>query len=144
MYLQKADLYTHIYEEIIETISRENDTIVTTALNAAEREVASYLSKFDLLQLFGDNATPPTIEDAFLKQLCVSVAAWNFCKRDNPNINLEMLRTNYEDAIKTLEKIQSGKMDPEWPRRQDNPDTTGFSESQTINWSANKKLSHDF
>ena len=144
MYLVKEDLYSHIYPEIVDTISRENDNIITKALIAGVTETKAYLSKFDLLALFGDDTTPPTITDDFLKLICSQVAAWNLCKLSNPNINLELLRTNYLDAIKTLEKIQKGTMDPEWPRKGDNTITTGFNEGQTINWKSNPKKTHHF
>lgn len=142
-YLVKADLYTVIYQAIIEEITRTDDTIITRAIDAGIKEVKSYLSRWDLTALFGAGATAPTVTDEWLKALTKDVVAWNIVKLANPNINYEHLRNCYMDAIKTLEKLQKGMMQPDgWPYK----DTTGQTapDGDRITYSSNTKKSTHF
>lgn len=139
-YLNKDDLTTHIYPEIIEEIIRGNDTLADRAINAAVSEAKSYLGRFDWGLLFPDDGGG----DEFLKNLVKDIACWHLVKLANPNINLELFRTVYEDAIKFLEKVMIGKPAPEqWPLRQDDPDTP-FDESGHIGWSSNRKRNNHY
>jgi len=142
-YLIKTDLYTHLYEEIIEQITREDDDIVERVITSAINEAKYYLSKYDLLKLFGDEDTAPEVVDSNLQDTVKHLACWKLVSLGNPNINLELFRTNYEDAIKMLEKIQAGKADPPWPRKPDDPETD-FNEGSTINWTSNPKRTQHF
>ena len=114
------DLTTNIYQEKLDSISRTDKTILISAISAAINEVQSYLSRFNLLQLFGDdNADPPvaaTISDEFLNMLCKDVACWHVAKLANVGLDISLLRTGYEDAICTLLRIQQVKQTPNgWP-----------------------------
>jgi phage gp36-like protein len=142
-YLVKADLYNVIYQEIIDEITRGNDALVTTAIANAVSEAKTYLSRWDLLALFGAGATAPTITDEWLKCLVKDIAAWQLIKLSNPNIDYAHIRTCYEDAIKTLEKLQAGKMQPDgWTYK----DTTGETapEGNRVHASYNTKRTTRF
>ena len=113
-----ADLKTVIYAAIIEEITREDETIVTEAIASAIEEVKSFIGRFNLIALFGDEATdtPATVSDVFLTRLVKDVAAWQLIKLANPNMNYDHIKTCYEDAIGTLKRIQSVKQTPaKWP-----------------------------
>jgi phage gp36-like protein len=113
-----ADLKTNIYTEITAEITRGDDTIPTQAIAEGIEEVKAYLSRYDLVALFGDAVagTSATTHSEFLKALVKSVASWKLINLANPNINDDNMRTRYEDAIKTLTRISEGKMTPQgWP-----------------------------
>lgn len=113
--------------------------LVAKAINAAVAEVKSYLSRYDLLKLFGDNITAPVVNDEHLKNIVKDVATWYLLRLTNPNIDLALFRTIYEDAIKWLVLVQKGQADPEgWPYPEDDPDTD-YDESAGIQWSSNPK-----
>jgi len=134
-----TDLKTKGRAEIIDAIVRSDDTIVDIDIAESVDEAKWYLSRFDLLQLFGDNVTPPTIDAPALKEIVKAIVWWKLAKLSNPNISIELARADYEDAIKKLEKIQSGKADPQgWPYKPDDP-TTDFKEDSTVQWSSNPK-----
>ena len=112
--------------------------LVTKAINAAVAEVKSYLSRYDLLALFGDDDTA-AFDDEHLKNIVKDVAVWHLLRLANPSIDLALFRTIYEDAIKWLVLVQKGQADPAgWPYKQDDPDTA-FDESAGIQWSSNPK-----
>lgn len=141
-FLVKADFNTHIYEEIIDEITRTDDTIITKGIDAAIGEAKTYLSRYDRTALF-----TPTVSDALIEHLrsvVKDIAAWHMVKLANPNIDLKLFRTNYEDAIKWLEKVQKGQADPEgWPYKTDDPATPG-NENSGVQWSSNQKRNQHF
>lgn len=116
MYLQESDLLRTMYQEQIDEIKRGSNTIITNALQGAEDEAKSKISRFDLVKLFGSGATAPTITDNNLKTKVTHIALWHLCILNAPGMNTELIRTLYEDAIRFLERCQSGKDDPDgWP-----------------------------
>ncbi|MBT1702947.1 phage protein Gp36 family protein [Chryseosolibacter indicus] len=143
-FLVKDDLKTHLYPEIVEEITRADDTIVERAISSAIAEVKSYLNRYDLFKLFGDAETEPEVFSEHLRNLCIDVASWHLVKLANPNINLELMRSVYSDAIKFLEKVMKGQADPEgWPYKPDDP-TTPEDENTSVQWSSNRKRSNHF
>jgi hypothetical protein len=116
--ISPADLTTNIYQEKLDAITRADGTIITRAITTAINEVQSYLSRFDLLALFGDDDTSvaPTITDEFLNMICKDVACWHIAKLANVGLDITMLRSCYEDAVHTLCRIQQEKQTPaNWP-----------------------------
>lgn len=113
--------------------------IVDKAIKTAIAKAKSYLSRFDLLKLFGNHLTTEEVDDENLKSLVKDIACWYLVRLANPNINLELFRTIYEDAITWLVLVQKGGADPEgWPYKEDNADTE-YDESSGIQWSSNQK-----
>lgn len=107
--ITKEDFNTHLYTEIINVISRDNDALLTDAINGAEGEAKGYLSRFDLEILFGKTGTN---RDNVLVMYLKDIAVWHFIPVANPNIDIDYRETRYNNAIKWLEKIQSGKIVP--------------------------------
>lgn len=136
--LTKADLQTHIYSEITDVITRSDDSIVTAAINNAESEAKSYLNRFDIATMFGGS-----FADEWLKTVVKDLACWHLIKLANPNINLELFRTCYEDAKKYLKDVMLGNVDPVWPLRADDP-ATPFDESGHISFSSNPKRENHY
>ncbi len=120
------------------------DVIVTNAINAGIAEVKSYLNRFDLVKLFGVGETAPTVTDEHLKNITKDVAAWHLVKLSNPNVDLKLFRTGYEDAIAWLKLVQKGQADPDgWEYKEDDAATPG-NENSSIQWSSNAKKTQHF
>ena len=104
-FITKTDLDQDIYNEILSGITRANDAKVSTACAEAQAEINGYLcARYDSTDLFsktGDNrnktilAIARTIVIYKLHKVCNSMP--------------ELIRLEYEDTIKLLDKIQSGK-----------------------------------
>jgi phage gp36-like protein len=123
-------------------ITVDPDLIVTKAINSAIAEAKSYLSRYDLIQLFGDSLGEG-IQD-HLKNLTKDIACWHLIRLSNPNVNLELFRTNYKDAIEFLTKVMKGQADPAgWPYKSDNTDTD-LNENNFVQYSSNPKRTHHF
>jgi len=136
--LIKADLKTHQYAEIINEITRGDDSIVDKAIARGEAEAKSYLNRYDIATMFVTGYT-----DELLRGLVKDLVCWHLIKLCNPNISLELFRTSYEDAIKTLEKIMKGAIDPAWPLRADDAATPN-DEGGHIYWNSNTKRSNHY
>lgn len=131
MLLQIADIYSRIYKEIVDEITRaeadaEENELITRAITAAEQEARMYLSRYDLVKLFGTADDAPEVIDTFLKNMCVDIACWQLVKLGHPSLSYDHSKTCYDDAIATLKAIQKGNASPEWPYR----DTTGQTAPQ--------------
>jgi len=146
-FLIKSDFNTHLYTEVIESITRNDDSIVINGISAGIGEAKSYLSKYDLLPIFGDAILNPTVSAdtiAYLKVIVKDLACWHMIRLANPNIDLKLFRTNYEDAIAWLTKVQKGQVDPPgFPYPADDPLTVG-NENSGVKWSSNPKRKQTF
>lgn len=105
--LTSNDFKTRIYAELIEAIAREDGDILNSAMAAAEAEAMGYLHRYDIDALFGATGTD---RDAALLMKLKDIAAWHFIVLANANIDLELAKTRYDEAIKWLRDIQSGKI----------------------------------
>ena len=107
------DFNTHLYAELIEAIDRNDEDILNDAIASAEGEAMGYLSRFDVDVLF---AAMDDDRDATLLMYLKDMAVWHFITLANPNTNMELRKTRYDDAIQWLKGIQSGKIVPRgWP-----------------------------
>lgn len=140
--LTKADLYTHMYKEVIEEIVRstsDSDSKVAEAISTAEEEAQAYLNRYDIATMFTE-----TFESKLLRNKVKDMACWHLVVLANPNINLELFRTIYEDAIKFFEKVMKGLVDPQgWPLRTDNTDSPQ-DDAGNVYWTSQPKRQNHF
>lgn len=136
--LLPGDLKTHLYAEIVSEITRSDADITTRAIDKAEAEVKSYLNRYDVGAMFVTTNT-----DQYLRSIVTDVACWQLIKLANPNVNLELFRTMYEDAVKTLEKIQAGKQQPAWPPRP-NDENTAIDDAGQVEYTSNSRRTSNY
>lgn len=139
-----ADLSTHIYAEIINEITRNDETIATKAIDAAVQEAKLYLSRFDLVQLFGTNTVAPTINDPLLQSLLKDIAVWHLLRLSGTGVNNAVYRIAYEDALKTLKSIMEGQAIPDgWPYAAV-AISNSLPDGDAITWHSNAKRSNHY
>lgn len=140
-YIEIADLKTHLYAEIIDEITREDDTIITNAINTAIAEAKSYLNSYSLTKLF-DPDDDDFVTDANLKNKVKDLVCWHLIGLANPNINYELTQDRYEKALRWFEFIMKGQIDPDgWPAATDDEDTDR-TEGSGVSLSTNTKRSN--
>jgi phage gp36-like protein len=126
MLISPADLNQLIEQEVIEDITRGDENKATQAIKQAISEAKAYLSRYNLVALFGidadamdnsdDSSVAPTVQDDYLKEIIINLACWKLVKLCNANLYYDTFKYYYEDTIKKLTKIQSGVLLPEgWP-----------------------------
>lgn len=135
---------TSLYPEIIQTITRNEPQSAELQILAAESLVKSYLSKYDTLALFGDQNTPVTFQSELLKKLIKIIASYYLVRLANPNVNIELYRADYQDALKWLEDLQSGLVNPDFPYKRDDPSTPDDESDPDVYWSSNFKRDNFF
>lgn len=140
--LVKADLYSHIYQEIIEEIVRsaaDGDAKLLSAIYAGEEEAKAYLNRFDLAIMFDTSFT-----NELLRVKVKDIACWHLIRLANPNIDMALFRTLYEDAIKFFDKVMKGLIDPPgWPLRVDDPNTPN-DDAGNVDWRVIKKRTNNY
>lgn len=140
--LVKADLYSHIYQEVIEEIVRNTDdadTKLAMAIKAGEAEAKAYLNRFDMPTMFTTE-----YEDELLRNKVKDIVCWHLIRLANPNIDMALFRTLYEDAIRFFEKVMKGLIDPAgWPLRADDPDTPN-DDAGNVEWRTFTKRTNNF
>lgn len=105
-FISKADLGQNIYTEILSGITRADDSKIATACNEAQEEVTGYIcAQYDTADLF---AKEGDARNKTILSLCRVIAIYRL--HSACNTMPEIRRIEYEDAIKTLDKIQAGKI----------------------------------
>ena len=136
---------TSLYPEVIETITRDSAEAAELQILAAESLCKTYLGRYDLAAVFGEGETPPTVSSPLLKKIVKIIASYYLVRMANPNVDLELFRDDYKDAITLLEAIRDGKNNlVEVPYPTDDPSTPGDESNQTgVSWNSNpKRINH--
>jgi phage gp36-like protein len=101
------DFKTHLYAEIIDAIDRADEEILQDAIASAEAEAMGYLSRYDTDLLF---AREDEARDPLLMQRVKDIAVWHFINLANPDTNMQLRKTRYDEAIAWLKDIQKGQV----------------------------------
>jgi hypothetical protein len=112
-----ADL-NNIYPEILDEITRaDGGTLAAEAIDIAIAEAKMYLTRYDLVKIFGDSVTDVAsiFADPYLTRLIKDLAVWQLIQLANPSINYEVYEKRYAEHIDSLKRIQKGTADPQWP-----------------------------
>jgi hypothetical protein len=134
------DLRKVMYEEISDEISRGDNDILQSAIDAALAEAQGYLAKYDLDKLIGTPSTNATVTDANLKLKLLDLAKWQLTNLANPNFDYENARIRYEQAIAHyFKEILKGNLTPRnWPYL-DTSQLPAPPKGDDIEWRSNKK-----
>lgn len=156
MLVQPEELKSELYPEIVEEITRGDADEVLIQIKAAEDFCKSYLFKYDVNALFGndtvDPIVAPTVVDENLKKCVKIIASYWLVRKSNPNTSVDLFRDDYEMMIGTKEtpgwltQVKEGYLVPAWPYAVDNTETPNVDESQNsqVSWSSNNKRKNHF
>lgn len=127
MFVEKADLKSHIYGYQVDEITGSDDDIVTMACSAAEDELRSYLmarGKEIERQYDADAILSATgaARNALLLQLCKSIAVYHLIQLCNVDILYEQAKERYDRAVAWLRGLRKGDTTLNLPTV--NPDAT--------------------
>ena len=104
-FITPKELETHLYKENIEAISREDETILTAAIDAALQEAYGYLGAYDRKKIF------------------------SFACRHVDVCDLQLRQDRYERAVAWLRQVQKSDIKPNLPIIDEDgdgkPDTAG-------------------
>lgn len=138
---------TSLYPEIIQKITRGSEAAAEMQILSAESLVRSYMSKYDTAAIFGTADTDPTFTGGdveLIKKMVKIIASYYLVRLANPNVQLELYRADYEDAVTWLKELQRGDVNPDLPYKPDNPDTPENESATDVSWSSNVKRINSF
>lgn len=132
MFLTVEELSTHIYGELVDAISRDDDDIPQRAIDGAIFEVKGYLGDFDRDAIFTatDDDRHPLIL-IYTKD----IAVWHFIVLANPNIEMSLREKRYDNAIAWLKGVQSRKITPDLPLKPTEGDANSTGIARVIHGS---------
>lgn len=101
-----------MYTGVSDEISRGDATLLDSAISAAIEEASGYLTAYDQAAIF---AAVGNARNPILLLYVKDIAVWHYIQLCNPAIDLELRQDRYDRALKWLEKVQSGKTNPNLP-----------------------------
>lgn len=141
--ITQSDLSTHIYTEVLNEITRTDNTLVAKAINTAIQETKMYLNRYDLVALFGTDVASPTVTDEYLKSIVKDITCWHLVRLSNVNVDYNVYRNNYYDAINALKTIMNGGANPDgWPYR--DISSNMLTDGDTVSWNSHIKRENYF
>lgn len=138
---------TSLYPEIIKAITRDNTQAAELQILAAESLTRSYMSKYDCDAIFGTVDKEPTYKGAALeliKKVIKIIASYYLVRLANPNVDLELFRLDYQDALDWLKDLQKGDVAPDLPYKPDDPNTPNDESGDSVAWNSNIKRNNHF
>ena len=137
---------TSLYPEVIEAITRDNPAAAEMQILAAESLCKSYLTRYDLRAAFGTEDQAPTVKSPILEKIVKTIASYYLVRMAAPNVDVELYRLDYEEALRLLADIRDGNnsiVELSYP--QDDPTTPEDESNLTgVNWSSNPKRTNFF
>lgn len=125
MYISTDELKTHLYTENVDVITRQDDTIVQAAIDAAVAEAKGYLTAYDVKTEF--EKTKPVngadTRNALLLIFIKDIAVWHFVNLCNAGTDLQLRQDRYERAIDWLKAVQKGNVTPDLPAQPEDTKT---------------------
>lgn len=132
------DLYTHLYNENIETISRNDEAIIQASIDGAVAEAKGYLSSYDVERIFSETGNE---RNALLLIFLKDIAVWHFITLCNAGTELELREKRYDRAISWLKSVQKGEIQPDLPTTSEDD---GEKATDTIKAGSNPKKTQHF
>lgn len=115
LFISKEDFYSHIYEEAVNTISRGDDSQLQTAIQAALNQAQRAMNRYDTQSIFSlenkEQKKPYTEIITYIKD----IAKWHFIAVCNVQVDYEIAKERYKQAVAELDKIRKGENIPGWP-----------------------------
>ena len=119
-FITKEDFYSHIYEEAVSTISRDNDKRLDIAIKAAENQALRSMDRYDTEAIFALTDEEAKLPYAELINYIKDIAKWHFIGVCNVQVDYEVAKDRYKQAVIQLEKIEKGKDIAGWLKKTEN------------------------
>ncbi len=138
-FLTVHELETHLYKESVSVIARNDDTILTAAVDAAIAEAYCYLGAYDREAIF---AAEGAARNALLLTFVKDIAVWHFINLSNAGCDLELRQNRYDRAVAWLRQVQKGEAKPALPVVDDDGDGKSDAAGEYIYGSNPKRNQH--
>lgn len=138
MFLTNEEMKTHLYAENIKVIQRDDETILTAAIQGALVEAKGYLKAYDIDKAFGAVGNE---RNPLLLIWVKDIAVWHFLILCNAGHELGLREKRYNQAIAWFRGVQKGDIDPDLPVKEDE---SGGNTAGIIKFGSNPKKEQHF
>ena len=112
-YLTMQDLYTYIDAGTLDAITGGDNTLLDKIELQAAQDMKAYINvRYDADALFGN--MPEVV-----KMYLVDILLYHLHSRISPDHIPQLRIDRYNEAVKWLEKIAGGFINPDWPAKDD-------------------------
>jgi hypothetical protein len=125
-FITKEDFTSHIYEEGMNKISRNDDKKIEGAIAVGMQVAARNLGRYDIDQIFatqGDDRLKYMELMTYIKD----IAKWHFIAVANVQVDIELAEIRYKAALAELAKMKAGSLITGWPLPVTESLSTNFS-----------------
>ena len=138
MYISVSEMKNYLYEENVDVITRNDDTIVESAIDTAVSEAKGYLANYDKDTIFAQTGTA---RNALLLTMCKDLAAFHIVKLSAAGVNYEYRKQVYDRAVQWLKDVQRGNIVPDLPTIEN---ADGVAYTNQIRYGSNPKKNQHF
>lgn len=121
MYLTPQELKTHLREEYTKLVSRDDETLVTAAIDGAIAEAKGYLSDYDTEHIFSQIDQQ---RNSLLLIFVKDIAVYHFINLCGSGGFYERREKRYDSAVSWLKGVQKGIIVPDLPKLTNDNGTT--------------------
>lgn len=111
-FLIESELNTHLYDEQVGEIVRNDVAIVPASIDAAIVEMKGYLSAYDTDAIF--NATGSN-RNALVLLFLKDIVVWHVICLASPDVEFKLREERYKRAIQWLRDVQARRAFPNLP-----------------------------
>lgn len=112
MFINTEELRTHLRQESIAAITRNDPTMAVAAIEGAVVEAKGYLSRYDVEAVF---AAQGEDRNQLLLIFVKDIATWHLVNLVNPNADFKVRKERYDRAVEWLKAVQKGDVVPDLP-----------------------------
>jgi phage gp36-like protein len=113
MFLEKADYYSIIRQDVLDRVIDNNDTNRTLAENTAQAFMESYLrARYNVVAIFsaiGNN------RNKLIVRYMIDIALYDLFSRIAPEQMNEVRLQRYQEAVSWLRDVRDGDLSPDLP-----------------------------
>ena len=125
---------THIFEEGMRTISRNDDTKIEQAIEVGIQTAKRSLSRYNITEIFSAEGADK-LKYAEIITYIKDIAKWHFIAVANVTADLELAENRYKSAIAQLKDIRNGETVDGWPLAEAiAPSTLRYGSRQKFNF----------
>lgn len=140
-FVTAGELKTHMYEDVVNEITRNDDSLIDDAIDTAIDEIKGWLSKYDIENYL--NTIAPNLRNKKLLSIAKDMSAWYLIHLCNVTIDYAKWRELYDDATTWLSQVQKGQIVLTLPQAV----VAGSNPPQNvepIKWSSNPKRNNHY
>lgn len=134
-FIAKADMKLSILTEELEQITRGDNTLIATAISAAEAEMRAYLyDSYDVDTIFAETGAD---RHQLLVKFCVDIAVWGIVAATQAGIALDDRKARYDRACAWLKMVAKMGTYADLPLREETVQThirAGYSSPKRNNY----------